>query len=137
MTQGNTYSSQSAEPGSFRDLLGTEVVERGNGRAKVRMAIQPRHLQGAGVVQGGILMALADQAISGALGSLSPGGPVVTIEMKVNFIAPAREGVLLGEGWITHKGNLVAVGEATITDSEGRLIAQALGTWITPRTTSP
>ncbi len=121
---------------NFSDMLGTETLERGDGRSKVRMTIKPRHMQGAGVVQGGLLMALADQAISSALGSLSPGMTVVTIEMKVNFIAPAREGVLVGEGRITHKGNLISVGEATITDDKGRLILQALGTWMTPRPAS-
>ena len=133
MTQPQAAPQNADEYKSFVDMLGTEMVERADGRSKVRMAIRPRHMQGAGVVQGGLLMALADQAISSALGSLSPGLPVVTIEMKVNFIAPARDGVLLGEGRITHRGNLISVGEATITDDKGRLILLAVGTWMTPR----
>jgi len=133
VTQPQAAPPNADEYKSFVDMLGTEMVERADGRSKVRMAIRPRHMQGAGVVQGGLLMALADQAISSALGSLSPGLPVVTIEMKVNFIAPARDGVLLGEGRITHRGNLISVGEATITDDKGRLILLAVGTWMTPR----
>ncbi|MBI4311819.1 MAG: PaaI family thioesterase [Chloroflexi bacterium] len=133
MTQTNSHPVQPFEPANFADMIGTETVERAGGHARVRMAIKPRHLQGAGVVQGGALMMLADQAISGALGSLSPGLPIITIELKMNFIAPAREGVLTAEGRITHKGSLISVGEAAITDSSGKLIALAVGTWMTPR----
>ena len=84
-------------------------------------------------MQGGIIMTLADQAISGAVGTVNPGFRSVTVEMKLNFIAPAQSGVLIGEGRVTHRGNLLSVGEATIKDEDGRLIAQAMGTWMTLR----
>lgn len=132
MTEQPT-SPEPYEPKDFAEMMGTQTVERGEGWSKVLMPIRPRHLQGAGVVQGGIIMTLADQAISGAVGTVNPGFRSVTVEMKLNFIAPAQSGVLIGEGRVTHRGNLLSVGEATIKDEDGRLIAQAMGTWMTLR----
>jgi len=130
LTESRVEASQPYEPTSFAEMLGTETVERSDGWAKVRMPIKPRHLQGAGVVQGGIIMTLADQAISSAVGSQNRGFQSVTVEMKVNFIAPAREGELIAEGRITHTGSTLAVGDATVTDGKGALIAKGLGTWM-------
>jgi acyl-CoA thioesterase len=122
---------QPYEPANFSEMIGTEVVASGEGWGKVRMPIRPRHLQPAGVVQGGIIMTLADQALSVAVRSVHPDHRSVTLELKVNFIAPASTGELIGEGTITNRGNLITVGEVTITDGDGRLIARGLSTWMT------
>ena len=119
------------EPASFSEMLGTEKVASDKGWAKVRMPIRQRHLQGAGAVQGGIIVALADQATSTALGTLiTPDQTTVTVELKVNFIAPARKGELVAEGRISHKGRTLAVGDVTVSDSDGTLIARGMGTWM-------
>ena len=124
-------SDNTQEPASFSEMLGTENLASGEGWAKVRMPIRPRHLQAAGNVQGGIIMTLADMAITQALRTLTRGsGPSVTVELKVNFIAPAREGELIAEGRITHKSGTLSVGECSITDGNGTLIATGMGTWM-------
>ncbi|MBI4201323.1 MAG: PaaI family thioesterase [Chloroflexi bacterium] len=127
----HTPNRHAYEPASFAEMLGTEKVASSDGWAMVRMPIRPRHRQGAGSVQGGLIVALADLAFSSALGTLlMPGQRSVTVELKVNFIAPASQGELVAEGRITHKGNTLAVGEMTVTDGSGTLIAKGLGTWM-------
>lgn len=119
------------EPASFSEMLGTTDMESGDGWASVHMPIRPRHLQAAGNVQGGIIMTLADMAITRALGTLTRGrGTAVTVELKINFIAPARQGELIAKGRITHKGGTLSVGECAITDGNGTLIATGMGTWM-------
>ena len=61
---------------------------------------------------------------------LPPGQRSATVELKVNFIAPASKGELIAEGRITHKGNTLAVADVTVTDGNGTLIAKGLGTWM-------
>ena len=119
------------EPASFSEMLGIENVASGEGWARVRMPIRKRHLQGAGNVQGGIIVAVADAALTRALHTLLPEGqPTVTVELKINFIARAREGELIAEGRISHKGRTLAVGDMTVTDGKATLIAKGIGTWM-------
>ena len=54
----------------------------------------PRHIPTkSGRIQGGIVMALADTAITRALFTLLPEGQrIVTVELKINFMAPVENG---------------------------------------------
>jgi uncharacterized protein (TIGR00369 family) len=56
-----------------------------------------------------------------------------TIELKVNFIRPAKAGRLEADGRIVHKGRSVAFLQGEIRDSEGRLLATATATAQLPR----
>ena len=119
------------EPEHCGEMLGIpDEVERSEGWAKVRMPIRPRHLQKAGVVQGGIIVTLADYAFYRAVATVVPKERLgATVELKMNFIAPAREGELIAESRIVHKGNRLLVADMTITNSDGMLIAKGLGTY--------
>ena len=55
---------------------------------------------------------------------------ITTVEMKVNFIAPAKLGLLTATGKIIHKGKRIAVGDAEVRDSKKRLVAKGLVTYI-------
>ena len=131
MVDDSVKSSDAYSPNSFVEMLGLEDVSSGQGRARVKMPIQKRHLQSAGNVQGGLIVALADAALSRALLSLLPEGQrTVTVELKLNFIARASEGNLFADGKIIHKGGTLAVGEMTVTNDQDTLIATGVGTWM-------
>ena len=53
--------------------------------------------------------------------------------MKINYISPAsiKSKYLLADGKISHKGNLLSLGECIVYDSDNKKIAQVMGTWIT------
>ena len=131
MARGLGTPEDSFAPNSFVEMLGLEDVSSGQGCARVRMPIQNRHLQSAGNVQGGLIVDLADAAFSRALISTLPEGQrTVTVELKLNFIARASEGVLFADGKIIHKGRTLAIGEMTVTDDRNTLIAKGFGTWM-------
>ena len=127
-----TPSSAADQVESFDELLGAERLDSGPGWAKLRMPIRPRHIPAkSGRIQGGIVMALADTAITRALFTLLPEGQrIVTVELKINFIAPVHEGVLIAEGRVLRKGGTLAVGDVTVSDEAGTIVAQGLGTWM-------
>ena len=130
---GSTADTSAADQvGSFDELLGAERLESGPGWARLRMEIKPRHIpRRSGRIQGGIVMALADTAITRALFTLLPEGQrIVTVELKINFVAPVNEGALIAEGRVLRKGGTLAVGDVTVSDEGGTLIAQGLGTWM-------
>lgn len=113
----------------FREVIGAEVIEAGHGRSVVRMPFSEHTQNNMGMVHGGALCTLADAAIGTALRSaLKPGDAAATIEMKVNFIAPAR-GDVLARARILHVGGTTAVGEVEIEDLQGILVAKGLATF--------
>ena len=81
--------------------------------------------------QGGLIVTLADYAFHIAVQStLQPGETAATVELKVNFIAPARDGELTANAKLVSRGRRVAVGDVEVLDQDGRLIARCLGTYL-------
>ena len=120
----------------FATHLGITLEHAGPGYARVRMPVQPVHLQTAGAVQGGILVVLADGAFFQALRTLlEPGETAWTVEIKVNYLSPARLGeVLVAEGRIVQRGGRVAVGDMEVRDvASSRLVLKGLGTCLIQR----
>ena len=131
MTQQET-SSAADQDGPFAALLGIRPGQSANGVGTAYMTVADRHRQGAGAVQGGILVALADYAFFRACRSvLKEGEHAVTIELKLNFIAPARDGELTARSSIKSRGGRIIVGDMEISGPDGQLIATGLGTYMT------
>jgi|TARA_B100000749_G_scaffold268099_1_gene245619 acyl-CoA thioesterase len=115
----------------FAELLDMRVSDPDDGSSVVVMPINARHLQQAGRVQGGIVVALADYAMYRAIKALlKPGEGTTTIEIKVNFLAAAQKGELTATAKIISPGHRLMVGEMEVKDQDGKLIAQGLGTYM-------
>ena len=115
----------------FAELLDMRVRDPDDGSSVVVMPIKPGHLQQAGRVQGGIVVALADYAMYRAIKHLlKPGEATTTIEIKVNFLAAADKGELTATAKIISPGRRLMVGEMEVKDQDGKLIAQGLGTYM-------
>ena len=98
--------------GNFNDLLGFEVLEAEEGFARVAMPVEPRLFQPFGIVHGGALASLADTVGGvGSYVSYPVGTEVVTVEMKINFVRPVKEGTLIGEAKALHLGRKTSVWE--------------------------
>ena len=115
----------------FAELMDMRVADPDDGSSTVTMPINPSHLQQAGRVQGGIVATLADYAFFRAVKPLlKPGEATTTIEIKINFLAPAESGELIATAKIISSGRRVIVGEMEVKDQDGKLIAQGLGTYL-------
>lgn len=107
-------------PGISQDGVGVAFME-----------IQDMHSQTAGFVQGGLIVALADFAFARAVHSVSkPDQQTVTIELKMNFIAPAKDGRLTATARILSQGRRIVVGEMEVTGDDQVLVARGLGTFM-------
>jgi uncharacterized protein (TIGR00369 family) len=74
----------------FSHAAGFRVVAVQTGSAEVSLPRRPDLLQFFGHFHGGVITALADQAAGIAVTSGLPAGRIgVTVEIKVNFLAPA------------------------------------------------
>ncbi len=90
--------------------LGAELVEVTPGRVVVAMAHRDALTQQHGFVHAGMLAAALDSACGYAAFSLMPpGAAVLTIEFKINLLAPARGPLLRFEGLVTKAGRTISV----------------------------
>ncbi|MBM3155585.1 MAG: PaaI family thioesterase [Chloroflexi bacterium] len=110
-------------------FLGIKLVELSDGYARVTMKLKPEHVNFNGMIFGGIVMSLADQAFAYATNSVIT--PNVASQFNIHFIAAANVGdELTAECRVVRSGKRVCVSEMTVTDHKGKLIAKATGTTI-------
>jgi acyl-CoA thioesterase len=115
---------------SFDRYLGLET-KRSDGGSEIRLDVREQVLNRGGIVHGGVICCLVDQAIGAAVHyALGKGRRAVTVELKVNFLAATTSGTLFAKGRVIREGKHLLIGEADVTDQEGRLIAKGLGTWM-------
>ncbi len=118
-----------AESEPIASFLKMKLVDLSPGYARVSMKVLPEHLNFNGMVFGGIVMALADQAF--AYGSNSLVMPSLAAQLNIYIVAGAAVGdELTAECRVLKSGKRVGISEMTVTNQEGKLIARATGTTI-------
>jgi uncharacterized protein (TIGR00369 family) len=114
----------------FVKFMGIQVPELGRGYARFVLPLRPDFHNSQGFLQGGVIAALADEAVAYALFSLVPEGEMIsTVEMKINFLAPVESGTLEATAAIAKRGRTISLGEAEVRQGH-RLIAKGLCTYI-------
>lgn len=85
-----------------------------------------------GTVHGGWTATILDSALACAVHStLEPGEGYTSVEMKVSFLRPVlvgKSGRLRCEGSVVHRGRRLAISEARLVDSAGKLYAHGTET---------
>ena len=115
----------------FNGHVGIEFVDAGKGFAKLRLPIRDEILQPTGIVHGGAVCTLVDVTAGVAAHvSYPPGTEIVTVELKVNFLAGLREGVLHSEASALHIGRRTSVWQVNVNHDSGRHVAFASGTFM-------
>jgi uncharacterized protein (TIGR00369 family) len=120
------------EKGGFRELVGAELFEAEEGCAVVRMRAEDRHLNPSGTVHGGAISTLVDISMAEALNTTAADEDEspVTVEMSVNYMAPAKPGVIACEARVRKGGKRVTVVEAEVVQEEDEeVVALATGTY--------
>ncbi len=107
-------------------LLGIEIVEIGEGRARVCVEVQQEHLNGVDLVHGGTIFTLADFAF--AIASNSHGKVAVGIAASISYVSPARGGRLFAEAREVACNPRLATYEVEVKDENGKTIAFFQGT---------
>jgi acyl-CoA thioesterase len=130
MADDNVALLKNKEPTEpIAKFLGMELEELAPGYAKISMTLKPEHLNFNGLVFGGIIMCLADQAFAYGMNSLVM--PSIATNFSIQLIAGAKVGdVLTAECRPLKSGRRVGFAEMTVTDQNGKLIAKAAGTTV-------
>ena len=114
----------------FWALLGMELLEIKKGWAMVRLPIEDKLTNAIGLVHGGAIFSAADSAVGMALvGMTNRDENISTLEMKINYMKPAKGGEIIAEARIIHKGTQTAIGDVDVRDDKQNLIARGLATY--------
>lgn len=114
----------------FNRAVGIEITHADDGHAEGRIDLEDRHSSSprTRVAHGGVTYALADTvggaAVISAVEDITP-----TIDMRIDYLAPATGGTLRAEATVLKNGDNVATVEVAVTDDDGRDIAAARGTY--------
>jgi uncharacterized protein (TIGR00369 family) len=99
-----------------------------NGVARVRLPFRKDFEEGHGVIHGGLIGLLGDTAGNFAVGSVSPGSTVKTVEFKLSLLSGVQ-GDLLAIGEVVRKGRTLATCRLEVVEGNDRVIAIGLATY--------
>lgn len=106
--------------------MGLELIEIGQGSARMRCEIQPFHLAPNGYLHAGSVVTLADTAAGfGCVGNFPEGASgFTTIELKSNFTGTLLEGSMLAEAKMIHGGRTTQLWDVEVgAEASGKRLA--------------
>jgi uncharacterized protein (TIGR00369 family) len=90
--------------------LGADLADVAGGRVAIALPIEPRLSQQDGFLHAGVIVAVLDSACGYAALTLMPDeAEVLTVELKVNLLAPAGGQRLVAEGAVVRAGGTLTV----------------------------
>jgi uncharacterized protein (TIGR00369 family) len=99
--------------------LGVRLVSLSKKKVVAEMRVRPMHVNRAGRVNGGALMAFADvMGAAGTVANLPPGHRTGTLESKTNFFRAGRGPVLRAVCVPLHIGRTTMVWQTTIRNAD-------------------
>jgi uncharacterized protein (TIGR00369 family) len=110
--------------------MGMRITDLAWGSATFEMTSAAFRLQPFGVVHGGNIATLIDSAAFWAcflsMGSDDDG--LASVDLKLNYLAPARLEILRSTGKLIKAGKTLSYAEADVRSGDGRLIAHGTST---------
>ena len=98
------FSDLLPEDVGFLEYIGGELMDLGDGYAQLAFEIRPHHTQHLGVVHGGAIATLADHCgWYAVISQLDKEFTSVTIELKINYLKPAKGEILTAEAKVVNR----------------------------------
>jgi uncharacterized protein (TIGR00369 family) len=121
----------------FMATIGARLIRVDPGEVDIELSVRDDLVQQHGFLHAGVLAAAADSACGYAALSLMPAGAaVLSVEFKINLLAPAAGDRIVARGRVIRAGKTVTVcwGDVTSYTAESeRLVATMVGTMMTVR----
>lgn len=123
----------------FSDNIGVEDIGFVGSQYKVGLQLRADHLNGNGLLHGGVVSTLLDACMARVfflglpkeeMDTLKYG---VTVEMKISFLRSTSEGYVHALGTVLKRGKTICNTEGELYDEKGILLAKASGTMMIVR----
>lgn len=118
-------------PAPYHDLFGFRLLEWREGFARLAAEAGPQHLNRAGVVHGGFVLGLIDQAAAYCgLWCSVPGHARrgMTLALATQFVAPVTGGTVVAEARMVGHGATTFFTRTEVFRADGTLVATGQGT---------
>ena len=114
----------------YFELLSMEIKEVGLGFSVLGIELAQKHLQPFGMVHGGVFASIIDAAAFWAIfyDIDDQDAGATTVDLKLNYLAPAASGKLLAKGRQIKLGKTLGYAEAEVTDENGKILAHGTST---------
>jgi len=110
--------------GPYLKHLSMPVKEMGIGYSIVELEVGNEHLNPFGGIHGGAYASVIDTAAYwSAYCELDEGVGLISIDLKIDYLAPISSGVITTKGRSIKIGKSMCLAEATATDKDGRWLA--------------
>jgi acyl-CoA thioesterase len=120
-----------AESAPFYETFGIAVEEMAPGRARLRLAVDRRHLNADGIVHGGVLPAFADAAMGSAARTLhGERAQLLTAESNIRYLRAMQSGTLMAEARVVKAGRRLAFLEVDVSDDQAEIVARGGATFV-------
>ena len=125
-------SGQSA----FLTLIGAKTDEKRDDLFRVTLHLEERHTNPNGVMHGGVITSLMDEAVGGVIAyarglEVMRAAPHSTVDMNVSFLSAARAGdELIVEARPIKIGRSVAFAEAEARRGDGTIVGKGRFTFV-------
>jgi len=127
MHESSPLKSKGFHP--FGDLIGFEFTKLKKGFSQCVLQINKSHFNPHKTVHGAVMYSMADTGMGGALYSLlEKGESCATVEIKITYFKAVREGSLVCDTTVIHRGKSFGILESEIKNGE-TLVSKAYGTF--------
>jgi uncharacterized protein (TIGR00369 family) len=126
-------------PPAHVEPVGLSLVEASEGRLVASWTPPPALANPLGIVHGGYLCLVCDDAAGLAAATLGDRfRPQLTLDLHVEFVRPAMTGATYRvEGTVAHGGRSRTVADAEVRDAQNRLLCRAHGSFTPHRDYDP
>ena len=118
----------------FMTLIGARLLAVGPGAVEIELPLRPELEQQHGYAHAGATWSIADSAAGYASQSLMAADEgVLTVELKINLLAPAKGERLLARGRVERAGRRLTVARADVyalAEGAETHVAMAIGTFM-------
>jgi uncharacterized protein (TIGR00369 family) len=114
----------------YFQLLSMRLLAAEVGASLLEIDLERKHLQPFGIVHGGVFASIVDAAAFWSIYYVledSRAG-LTTVDLKLNYLAPAIRGKMNAAGRSIKLGRTVGYAEATVRDADGHLLAHGTST---------
>jgi len=116
---------------AFEDTLAIRVVRKHKDGVTVSCTLRPEYVNSQGVLHGGVIASIADEAAWHAMLHAYQGRHnATTSELKVNYLRPIPMSKVLARAYALRAGKTLFVSRVDIFDAEKRLAAVGIVTYM-------
>ncbi|MGY8986046.1 MAG: PaaI family thioesterase [Sphingomonadales bacterium] len=112
------------------DYLPTEAADTDKDTCRLTFEVTDMLKNPQGSLHGGAMSAAMDISMGHLVNKVA--GPGATVELKVQFMRPVKEGTVTVEGRFTKRGRSLSFMESRLSGPDGKLAALGTATWKMP-----